>query len=138
MNVAVHHVLIGAAGVAVAVALGGLVIEAALARQMRGRWHAQPSTLIMCGAALAAFVALVYYNSSLPQAQGRYLFTAIGPLAILAMVGWRRAVGLVSGRLIEPLPAVVLMLAVFVNVYCLVRVIIPVYGDAAAQAWHLR
>jgi hypothetical protein len=129
--------LIGFAAVAAVIAFCGLLIEAALKRETAGRWQPQPTTLVICGAAVAAFGGLVFYNLSIPQAQGRYLFTAIGPLAILDVIGWQRAAGLVSRRLIGPLPAAVLALAITVNVYCLVRVIVPVYGAAAAQGWHL-
>jgi 4-amino-4-deoxy-L-arabinose transferase-like glycosyltransferase len=62
------------------VALGGLALE-------RRRLHERSWRLLLAtlGAAIAAYIA---YNLTFEQPQGRYLFTALVPIAMLLVLGW--------------------------------------------------
>jgi hypothetical protein len=67
-------------------------------------------------------VAYIGYNLSFQQFQGRYLFTALAPIAVLLVAGWAAwlparlapwGLGLVAGLLIS------------LNAYSLLRVLEP-------------
>lgn len=49
--------------------------------------------------ALLTLLAYIYYNLTFLQHQGRYLFTALIPIAIFLAVGWRRALEPLSARI---------------------------------------
>jgi hypothetical protein len=90
---------------------------------------------ILLGAIVAAFLAVVAYNLEVRQPQGRYLFVVLGPTAVLTVAGWRR----LAARWGTPpwWPMVLLTLTLAANLYCLVRVVWPVYGQMALHAWGL-
>ena len=67
--------------------------------------------------AILTLLAYIYYNLTFLQHQGRYLFTALIPIAIFLAAGWRRA--------LEPLPA-----RVVAGVLLLTAVILAVSGVA--------
>lgn len=84
--------------------LGALGLALELARRAaggqpgaaRGATHpgASDQQLVALGAAvLIVFGQVVYYNLSFIQAQGRYLFPAIVPIAALLCLGWWRLAG---------------------------------------------
>jgi 4-amino-4-deoxy-L-arabinose transferase-like glycosyltransferase len=67
-------------GVLVLVALVGLLRDS---RQLReSAWR------LILGSLAAAFLAYLAYNLEFIQFQGRYLFTAIVPIALLLVLGW--------------------------------------------------
>ena len=63
----------------------------------------------LAAAALLTLLTYVYYNITFLQHQGRYLFTALIPIAIFLALGWRSALGPSVGRL----------LAVIAGAWCL-------------------
>ena len=82
----------------VALALVGALIHAVLQmrlttasenQQARFRWH---STLILALVVLLSLLQFIYYNLTFVQFQGRYLFTALIPIAFVLALGidtWR-------------------------------------------------
>lgn len=77
--------------------------------RMRSRYPAEPTDVerrrwragaygVLCGAILLAIGALAYYNTRFIQAQGRYLFPALVPIAVLLSIGWCRVANGVCGR----------------------------------------
>jgi hypothetical protein len=98
-------------------ALGGLVRQATT---LRG--GVQPGWLVLCGTLAAAWLAYVAYNLMFQQPQGRYLFTALVPLAILMVVGWA---AWLPGRLRAPGTWVLAALLIGLNAYALLRVLGP-------------
>jgi hypothetical protein len=67
-------------GLLVLVALVGLVIDR--------RWLHESTWRLILGSLAAAFLAYVAYNLEFKQFQGRYLFTALVPIALLLVLGW--------------------------------------------------
>lgn len=104
-------------GAITAVAVVGLCLNRGIVRQ--------PSWQLLLATFLVAFVAYVGYNLSFVQFQGRYLFTAMLPIAILLVRGW-------SAVPPRPLasPAIALAL-VALNAYALVRVLVPGFAPSA-------
>jgi 4-amino-4-deoxy-L-arabinose transferase-like glycosyltransferase len=69
--------------------------------------------------ALTAFAVLVGYNTVFIQAQGRYLFPALVPMAILLVLGWRAL----------HIPALALpIVLVALNAYVLTHILPPAFG----------
>jgi 4-amino-4-deoxy-L-arabinose transferase-like glycosyltransferase len=102
-------------GLAVVVALGGLAIE-------RRRLFTDPSWRLLLATLGIAVVAYIGYNLTFQQAQGRYLFTALVPIAMLLVLGW-------ASWLPRRVQAWGIILAatglVGLNAYALVRVLVP-------------
>ena len=99
-------------GVLVLVAAAGLVLDR--------RRLTQPAWRLLLGTVATAVLAYVGYNLAFEQLQGRYLFTALTPIAILLVAGWAawlparaQAVGLL----------LVAGLLVALNAYALLRVL---------------
>jgi hypothetical protein len=66
--------------------LGAIGVGAYLVRGLR---CGDGAMLAVLGTSVVAVLAeVVYYNLTFVQAQGRYLFPALGPLALLAALGW--------------------------------------------------
>jgi 4-amino-4-deoxy-L-arabinose transferase-like glycosyltransferase len=101
------------------VALAGLVLGLMRAKKRRC-WRAD--WILLLATIVGAWLAYIGYNLTFQQPQGRYLFTALTPLAICLVVGWaawapRRMRGLASLSLSLALLAL--------NAYTLVRVLGP-------------
>jgi 4-amino-4-deoxy-L-arabinose transferase-like glycosyltransferase len=84
----------------------GVPVVAWLASKLRRAPNGEPEPLpeaariarvLLAVTALLTLLAYVYYNITFLQHQGRYLFTALIPIAIFLAAGWRNA--------LEPLPA---------------------------------
>lgn len=109
----------------------------ALTRRREPRLHAaQRAMLLTLGAlAVAAFVQYAYYNLTFVQFQGRYLYPALIPFALLAAAGlwgWAR---LLAGRLpahLRPaalwLPPLAMLWLALLSIYALFRVLVPNLG----------
>jgi len=102
-------------GLLTVVALGGLGME-------RRRLRAEPAWQLVLATLGAATVGYIAYNLAFEQPQGRYLFTALVPIAMLLVVGWaawmpRRARGWGLG--------LVGLGLVGLNAYALLRVLVP-------------
>jgi 4-amino-4-deoxy-L-arabinose transferase-like glycosyltransferase len=102
-------------GLGVVLALGGL----ALARR---RLSAEPAWRLLLATLGMAGLAYIGYNLTFQQPQGRYLFTALVPIAVLLVLGWASWLP----------PRVQAWGLVFVgaglvglNAYALVRVLVP-------------
>ena len=81
MGVVAPDRLYWAWGLLVVVAVGGLGIE-------RRRLYAEPSWRLLLATLGAAVVGYIAYNLTFEQPQGRYLFTALVPIAMLLVLGW--------------------------------------------------
>jgi 4-amino-4-deoxy-L-arabinose transferase-like glycosyltransferase len=101
-------------GVLTAVAAIGLILER--------RRLAAPVWQLLVATAIAAFVAYVGYNLTFEQFQGRYLFTAIVPIAALLVAGWTAWVPL---RWRAPVALSVSVALAVLNAYALFRVLVP-------------
>jgi uncharacterized membrane protein len=67
-------------GLAVVAALAGLIVDR---RRLR-----EPGWLVALATLGAAFLGYIAYNLEFEQLQGRYVFTALVPLAALLVLGW--------------------------------------------------
>jgi hypothetical protein len=105
------YVLWGLAGVA---AIAGLI-----ASRDRFRDQLWQQLLVTCGLACLAYIG---YNAAFEQFQGRYLFTALVPIAVLKIGGWS---ALFPERARAPGVAAIAAGLVALNAYALVRVLVP-------------
>jgi 4-amino-4-deoxy-L-arabinose transferase-like glycosyltransferase len=95
-------------------AVGGLV------RQRH--WLAQPTARVVLATVVTAIVAYIGYNLSFQQFQGRYLFTALAPIAILLVAGWA---AWLPARLAPWGLGLIVALLIALNAYSLLRVLEP-------------
>jgi 4-amino-4-deoxy-L-arabinose transferase-like glycosyltransferase len=92
LDTRVYFVLLLLSGVA----LGGLVLRA-----VRRGCRRLPLALILLGIAiLLTCLVYVWYNTQFLQHQGRYLFTALIPIAIFFCLGWEGALRPGAGRIL--------------------------------------
>jgi 4-amino-4-deoxy-L-arabinose transferase-like glycosyltransferase len=101
-------------------ALLSLAAVAGLAR--RRQWLAQPTTRLVLATLVTAILAYIGYNLSFQQFQGRYLFTALAPIAILLVAGWA---AWLPARLAPWGLGLLAALLLALNAYALVRVLEP-------------
>lgn len=86
----------------------------------------QRNALLLMGLWAAVAVAeLVVYNLSFVQAQGRYLFPALVPIALFFVLGLRELMAPVHSRLLLTLGVGALAL---LNVVCLTRYVLPYFA----------
>jgi 4-amino-4-deoxy-L-arabinose transferase-like glycosyltransferase len=86
------------------------------------RCFPDPVWKLLLGSIVAAIVAYIGYNLAFEQFQGRYLFTALVPIAALLVYGWS---AWVPPRL-RPATCLALALAlVALNGYTLARILVP-------------
>jgi 4-amino-4-deoxy-L-arabinose transferase-like glycosyltransferase len=78
------------------VALGGLVLRGV----GRGHRRLSPALILLGSAVLLTLLVYVWYNTQFLQHQGRYLFTALIPIAIFFCLGWEGALSPSSGRIL--------------------------------------
>jgi 4-amino-4-deoxy-L-arabinose transferase-like glycosyltransferase len=92
------------------------------------RCLSKPVWKLLLGTLLCAMVAYVGYNLAFEQFQGRYLFTAVVPIAVLLVGGWA---AFVPPR-IRPAAVFAIALAlVALNGYTLLRVLVPGFAGSA-------
>ncbi len=85
----------------------------------------QRASLAIMGAAIALVVAqLIYYNLTYVQAQGRYLFPALLPIALFFVLGLRELMAPIHARLLLALSGGGLAL---LNLVCLTRYVMPYF-----------
>lgn len=85
----------------------------------------QKSSLALMALALAAVVAqLILYNLSFVQAQGRYLYPALLPIALFFVLGLRELMAPIHDRLLLTLSVGSLAL---LDLFCLARYVIPYF-----------
>ena len=98
LDTRVYFVLLLLSGVA----LGGLILRAV----RRGR-RRLPAALVLLGSAvLLTLLIYAWYNTQFLQHQGRYLFTALIPIAIFFSLGWEGALRPGAGRILATVLAV--------------------------------
>jgi 4-amino-4-deoxy-L-arabinose transferase-like glycosyltransferase len=96
-------------------AAGGLISQ-------RRQLYDQPTWRLLLATLGAAILAYIAYNLTFEQPQGRYLFTALVPIAMLLVLGWAAWLP----RRLQPGGLVLVGLAmVALNGYALVRVLVP-------------
>jgi hypothetical protein len=92
LDTRVYFVLLLLSGVA----LGGLILRA-----VRGGQRRLPPALVLLGIAiLLTCLVYIWYNTQFLQHQGRYLFTALIPVAIFFSLGWEGALRPGVGRIL--------------------------------------
>ena len=92
LDTRVYFVLLLLSGVA----LGGLIFRAV----RRGRRRLPPALILLGIAILLTLLVYVWYNTQFLQHQGRYLFTALIPIAIFFSLGWEGALRPGAGRIL--------------------------------------
>jgi hypothetical protein len=104
-------------------AYGLLTLVAAAGLLLLGRrlFH-QPPWQLMLATLAVAFVAYIGYNLAFEQFQGRYLFTALVPVAVLLVGGWS---AWLPRRFQEPGTLLLSLGLIALNGYALVRVLVP-------------
>jgi 4-amino-4-deoxy-L-arabinose transferase-like glycosyltransferase len=98
------------------VAIAGLVISR--------EWLSQTTTKLLLATVGLALLAYVGYNLAFVQFQGRYLFTALVPIAILLVRGWSA---------LPPRPWLALLIPtalIALNAYALLRVLVPGFAPS--------
>jgi 4-amino-4-deoxy-L-arabinose transferase-like glycosyltransferase len=84
------------------VALGGLIVRAA----RRGRRRPSPALILLAFCVLLTLLIYAWYNTQFLQHQGRYLFTALIPIAIFFSLGWEGVLRPGAGRILATALAV--------------------------------
>jgi len=90
----VYYVLglwLGIPAAAWAVAAAGIKAAAELPEAVPAQGTGRAAGALLAVSALLTLLAYVYYNVTFLQHQGRYLFTALIPIAIFLAAGWERA-----------------------------------------------
>ena len=77
-------------------ALGGLILRVV----RRGRRHLPAALVLLGSAVLLTLLVYVWYNTQFLQHQGRYLFTALIPIAIFFSLGWEAVLRPGAGRIL--------------------------------------
>jgi 4-amino-4-deoxy-L-arabinose transferase-like glycosyltransferase len=108
----------------------GLLTLAALVGLVVRQRHrlAEPTWRLLAGVVLTSIAAYIGYNLSFEQFQGRYLFTALVPIAILLVAGWA---AWLPARLAPWGLALITGLLIALNAYALVRVLGPGFAGFA-------
>ena len=105
----------------------GAVTLLAIVGLLAERRFRQPTYLLMLGTLVAALIAYAGYNLSFQQFQGRYVFTALVPIAVLFVAGWAALLP----RCLRSYGVLVLAAAmVGLNAYVLMRVLAPGFAPA--------
>jgi hypothetical protein len=95
LDTRVYFVLLLLSGVA----LGGLILRAA----RRGHRRLSPPLVLLGSSVLLTLLVYIWYNTQFLQHQGRYLFTALIPIAIFFNLGWEGALRPGAGRILAAL-----------------------------------
>jgi 4-amino-4-deoxy-L-arabinose transferase-like glycosyltransferase len=95
-------------------AVVGLLID-------RGRL-VEPAWILLLATFFAGCIAYLGYNVAFEQFQGRYLFPAVVPIAMLLVAGWA---AMVPRRLNGVLTIAIGVLLIALNTYALLRVLVP-------------
>jgi 4-amino-4-deoxy-L-arabinose transferase-like glycosyltransferase len=104
---------------------GVLTVLSVVGLAASSQWLKQPTALLLLATLALAFLAYVGYNLAFVQFQGRYLFTALVPIAVLLVRGW-------SAWPPRPWLAFILSGALVVlNAYTLLRVLVPGFAPGA-------
>lgn len=126
MGILIDERLYQALGVVTAMAVFGLLLFLGRVVFDKGTLNSyQRQSLALMGAAMAVVIAEVaYYNLSFIQAQGRYLYPALLPIALFFVLGLRELLAPVHARLLLGIAVISLALLDFV---CLTRFVIPYF-----------
>jgi hypothetical protein len=98
LDTRVYFVLLLLSGVA----LGGLILRAV----RRGRRRVPPALILLGSSVLLTLLVYIWYNTQFLQHQGRYLFTALIPIAIFFCLGWEGALRPGAGRILAAILAI--------------------------------
>ncbi len=71
--------------------LGGLAFRIANSRRRRPGGHSTAALALLIASTTLTLLVFAWYNTQFLQHQGRYLFTALIPLAIFFSLGWEEA-----------------------------------------------
>ncbi len=109
-------------------AWGVLTLLAVVGLALFRGWTGQPVWRLLLATVLGAFAAYLVYNLAFEQPQGRYLFTAIVPLAMFLVSGWNA----LTPTRARPAGALAIgIVLVGLNAYALTRVLVPGFGLAS-------
>jgi 4-amino-4-deoxy-L-arabinose transferase-like glycosyltransferase len=103
-------------------AYGLLVLTAVSGLVLQRRLFREPAWLLVLATVGAALLAFIGYNLAFEQFQGRYLFTALVPIALLLVVGWA---AWLPRRATAWGVTLVGILLLGLNAYALLRVLVP-------------
>jgi len=85
-------------------AVPGIAAVVSIFQRRRQPWSEAttraPAVILLALSALLTLLTYIYYNVTFLQHQGRYLFTALIPIAIFVAAGWERALELRTGRIV--------------------------------------
>ena len=84
------------------VAFGGLILRLV----DRGRRRLSPTFFLLGVSVLLTWLVYAWYNTQFLQHQGRYLFTALIPIAIFFCLGWEGALRPGAGRILAAILAI--------------------------------
>ncbi|HEY3062817.1 MAG TPA: DUF2142 domain-containing protein [Chloroflexota bacterium] len=107
---------------------GASTLIAALGLAWRRDWLRDSRWQLLCAIVASAAIAYIVYNLAFKQFQGRYLFPALVPIGTLLVAGWS---AWFPARFKEVGVLTVALLLVGVNVYALVRVLMPGFASPA-------
>jgi len=98
LDTRVYFVLLLLSGVA----LGGFALRAASGK----RRHVSPAIMLLGVSILLTLLVFAWYNTQFLQHQGRYLFTALIPIAIFFSLGWEGVLRPAAGHILAAALAV--------------------------------
>jgi 4-amino-4-deoxy-L-arabinose transferase-like glycosyltransferase len=88
----------------------------------------EPPWLLLVATLMAASLAYVAYNLAFEQFQGRYLFTALAPIAVLLVGGWS---AWLPRRVQTWGVALIVTVLMGLNAFALTRVLVPGFAPTA-------
>jgi 4-amino-4-deoxy-L-arabinose transferase-like glycosyltransferase len=106
---------------------GGLSLLALGGLAWRRDWLRDPRWQLLVATLVCAVVAYIVYNLAFTQFQGRYLFTALVPIACVLVAGWSAWLP-VRYKLLGTFAIAALLVAL--NAYALVRVLTPGFAPS--------
>jgi hypothetical protein len=109
-------------------AWGVVTLLAVLGLALQRRWARLAEWRLLAAGSVLAAIAYLGYNLTFEQPQGRYLFPALVPIALLLVAGWAR---LAPSRLQPPTVMVIGGALIALNAYALLRVLAPGFAPIA-------
>ena len=109
-------------------AWGIVTLLAVLGLAIQRCWARRPEWRLLVAGSVLALIAYLGYNLTFEQPQGRYLFPALVPIALLLVAGWAR---LAPTRLQAATVMAIGTALIALNAYALLRVLAPGFAPIA-------